>query len=184
MLERWAPFCMSFNLRILFLFCCVSCSEVRQHELVKTGEARFRITLNSPDRGLSEVELDSLENTRPFYAEPYKKNKFFDLLTSKGFVSYGVLDTSGLHLSLVTWEKPIVNFGEMQLTLDTTSGIDHVVAKANERTLKTDLGPRLLGDIFVSYFDIDSDGKPDLLVMTKYYVMGGYNFDLKIFDFS
>ena len=175
---------MKFNLRIVLMLCFVSCSEARKHELVKTGEARFRITLNSPDRELSEAELDSLENTKPFYTETFKENKFYNLLVSKGFVSNEALDTSGLHLSLVTWEKPILNFGEMQLALDTINGIDHIVARAKGRTQKIDLGPKLLGDIFVSYFDIDSDGNPELLVMTKYYVMGGYNFDLKIFDFS
>lgn len=162
----------------------MSCSRVRQHELVKTGEARFRITLNSPDWELSEVEVDSLENTKPFYVEPYQENKLYDLLANKGFVLNGALDTSGLHFSLVSWEKPIVNFGAMHLALDTSGGIDHIVVETRERTLKTDLGPRLLGDIFASYFDIDSDGKPELLVMTKYYVMCGYNFDLKIFEFS
>lgn len=175
---------MKLNLPILLLFCCVGCSDIRPHELIKTGEAKFRITLNSPDRELSEAELDSLEYTRPFYTETYKENEFYNLLVSKGFVSDGILDTSGFYFSLVTWDKPIVNFREMQLLLDTTSGIDHIVAKTKEGTLKTDLGPRLLGDIFVSNFDIDGDGKSELLVMTKYYVMGGYNFDLKIFGFS
>lgn len=158
---------------------CVGCTR-DQHEILKSGEANFRITLNY-NRELSIAELDSLENSKPFYTETYRFNEFYDFLVNKGIVSNQMLDTSGLHFALVTWEKPMVVVGDVQLILDTTKGNDHIVVRENSKVLKTDLGARLLGDIFVSYFDIDDNGKSELLVMKKYYVMGGYNFDLKAF---
>jgi hypothetical protein len=66
--------------------------------------------------------------------------------------------------------------------LDTSFGRDHVVMRCNDRILKADLGPRFLGDILVSYIDIDGDERSELLVLKKYYLMGGYNFDLIAYD--
>lgn len=170
---------MKLIVLIALTLCFASCTTDR-HEIVKLGEANFRITLNY-NRELSDAELDSLENSKPSYSGTFRENEFYNLLVSKGIVSNQTLDTSGLLFALVTWDKPIANFGDMQLILDTAKGNDRIFVKGKDIVLNTDLGPRLLGDIFVSYLDIDHDRKYELLVMKKYYVMGGYNFDLKAF---
>ena len=72
----------------------------------------------------------------------------------------------------------------MAIELDTSRGRDYLIAKNGNNTVKIDLGPRLLGDRFISCLDIDEDGQTDVLVMEKYYIMNGYNFDLNLFNFK
>jgi hypothetical protein len=171
---------MKSFLQLALLFLCSSCS-TSQTELGQSGEAKFRITMNY-GREVTDAEQDSIENSKPFYTESFRENEFYDLLVRKGFVSNEILDTTGLNFALITWEEPSAIFGATEVLLDTSYGMDHIVVRGNGRTSKTDLGTRLLGDILVSYLDIDGDEVAELLVMKKYYAMGGYNFDLKAFD--
>jgi hypothetical protein len=171
---------MKYFLRLGFVFVCSSCS-TSQNELTLTGEAKFRITMNV-GRELPDAEQDSIENTKPFYIGRFHDNEFYDLLVRQGFVSNEALDTNGLRFVIVSWDEPLANIGDMQVILDTSYGKDHIVMRGNDRILKADLGPRLLGDILVSYIDIDGDEDSELLVLKKYYVMGGYNLDLIEYD--
>lgn len=148
-------------------------------ELVQTGEVSFRISLNY-GRELSLAEADSLEKTKPVNFGIDTASRFYQALQQRGVVVDRELDTSLLRLKRVTWEKPKADFGNTSLILDTTGGNDHIVLRHGDTELKTLLGPRLLGDIFVSYSDNNSDF--ELIVLKKYYIINGYNFDLTAYS--
>ena len=172
---------MKCALQIISLLAFIACSP-DVNELAKTGEASFRNTLNY-GRELTEHEIDSIESLLPLYRNTNHENKFYDLLVRKGIVSEERLDTSGLNFSEITWEEPSISLLGRTVELDTSGGRDWLIVKENKKVLKADLGPRLLGDRFVSISDLDSDGATDFLVMEKFYVMNGYNFELKLFSF-
>jgi len=170
---------MKLILTISFLLGYISCT-TPQRKLVQTGEANFRISLNYL-KDLSETELDSIEKTKPKYSQIDITNRLYQSLLNRGFVQNRELDTAGLHLRLITWENPVIDFGKTQIILDTTEGNDHIIVKEGSSEVRTTLGEKLLGDIFVSYTDLDKKQGLELLVLKKYYVMNGYNFDMKAF---
>jgi hypothetical protein len=172
---------MNRRWQVFFLLFYAACSPNKK-EVIKPAEANFRITLNN-NRDLTEAESDSIENSHPFFTGTTQENRLYDILVRKGFVSDQQLDTSGLNFLPITLENPTILFLDMAIELDTSEGRDCLIARKGKRTEKIELGERLLGDRFISYLDIDEDGKADVLVMEKYYVMGGYNFDLKLLDF-
>lgn len=175
---------MNYSCTIIILLLCICCSESK-NELVKSSEASFRITLNQL-RDLTEAEIDSIEHTKPFYIGRDEQNILFKLLEKKIFVSDMELDTSGLNFTIITWEKPIIDLEELNIELDISPdlNIDRLFIKRENKIQQLDLGNRLLGDRFISYLDLDDDGKKDLLIMDKYYLIGGYNFDLKYYTYQ
>ncbi|MFT3935986.1 MAG: hypothetical protein QM726_20315 [Chitinophagaceae bacterium] len=178
LLQKSKTLFMKSVLPILLIIFCAACTG-RPAKLLQSGEISFRITMNE-NRDLSDEETDSLERSNPTYGEDTNTNDLYKQLERGGFVAHGELDIAKLNLSLISWGEPTVSFGDTQVQLDTSNYKDELIVRSKNTNAKINLGPRLLGDIFCSVVKIDNE--PKFLVVEKYYVMGGYNFDIKIFE--
>lgn len=71
----------------------------------------------------------------------------------------------------------------MDFTLETEeqAGRQYLDIKTPKKKFKIDLGPTLLGDRWLNINDLNSDGKMEILILEKYYIMNGYNYDLKVY---
>lgn len=174
---------MKFFSCLLFVLLLAGCW-FRNETIDLAGEAQFRISYNN-NRELTEAELDSLENSKPTYSGPGADNRLYDILVKKGIVSNNQLDTSGLGFKLLNAETPHIHFPEMDVNfeVDTTLGYDLINIKKGSDTFKFTLGETLLGDRWVCLFDSNDNGRLELLILEKYYITGGYNFDLKHYSF-
>ena len=166
---------------LLFLYSCTS----GKSELTKYGEISFRNTLNL-HRELTDAELDSLQKCKPTYRGPEKGNHLYDLLIQKGIVSGLELDTSTLNLIPISMEAPIVEHSGLIFNLETNyqTGQQYLDINKVDQTFKIDLGKRSIFDKWISLIDIDSNNKFEILVLEKYYVMGGDNYDLIFYNFE
>ena len=167
---------------VIFAF---SCSDPG---LKQSAEAGFRITLNSgSDHVFTDAELDSMEKDGPWYCDHGRANKFYDLLVKKGFASSnGFLDTTGLGLHFLDYEKPRfhVTLSGIDFTLDTDdlTGRQTLEIKTDKKTSTIEFKPSPDIERWVSVNDLDDNGKKNIIILEKYYIVGGYNFDLKLYD--
>ena len=180
--ERYLQFMKPF-LHWVFLLLLFGCSS-EGLKLSQLGEFRFRTTYNL-NRELTDAELDSLQKSMPEYMETGTENQLYDLFIQKGIVSDNKLDTSSLNLNVLSVESPHLHLSELEFDLETVIpvGRQYLHIKRGMEKFTIDLGQSLLGDRWLSLLDIDDDGKFEILLLEKYYVMGGDNFDLKIYRF-
>lgn len=161
-----------------FLLQCKSDSSL----LRQSGEVRFRSTYNY-FRELTESEIDSLDKSKPEQLQ-ISDTALFELLEKRGAITDNHLDTSFLGLKMIAYESPITASADYQFELESnpeTSSQRLFITNSNA-TYEIDLGKFLLGDRWISALDLDSDGKTEILILEKYYIMGGYNFDLKVYE--
>jgi len=171
---------MKYTAYLLFCLILASCS-ARTTRLSPSGEALFRISYN-PNRELSDAEMDSLQKSLPTYSGPVSENKFYTQLLRAGVVSDSRLDTSSLNFTIISDELPNVILSEIDLKLETDrkAGRQYLHLVRQGRKYLVDLGENLPGDRWVTLFK-SADDSVELLVLEKYYIMGGDNFDLKMY---
>ena len=173
---------MKFLLYLMTLILLLGCDSEKS-KLLQSGEARFRTSFNF-GRESAVAELDSLQTAKPEYYQT-SDNKFYDLLIRKGIVSNNQLDTSFLGLHVLSFEESHVHFSGIDFNLETDlqAGRQRMYIKTPRAKYKIDLGKTLLGDRWLSANDIDGDGKMEILILEKYYVMNGDNYDLRVYHF-
>ena len=179
--KRWLPSMRGF-LQIVCLLLLSACTS-NSHSLRQSGSTIFRVSFNL-GRELTDSESDSIEHSKPFHVWQSGENKFYELLSKKRIVSNDQLDTAGLKFSIIDWNTTKRLDKNLTIRVDTAAGKEYLIANHKNKISKTELGPMFLGDRFFCYLDIDGDGRNDLIIMEKYYLMNGYNFDLKMFQFD
>ncbi len=173
---------MKPRLRYIFFLISWACSSSGL-KIAEHGEVRFRTSYNSYTE-LTNAELDSLQKCKPEYYEGGKKDQIFDLLIRKRVISDNKLDTSGLMLTNLSTESPIVQLSNFEFKLESNNEIGRQFLRVirEKEKFKIDLGESLLGDRWIALLDIDNNGSLEILMLEKYYIMGGDNFDLKIYS--
>lgn len=164
----------------MFLCACVH----KNPGIKEFGEAGFRITYNV-GRVLTEAEEDSLLQAKPLYYETSRSNKVYDFLVQRNIVYNRKLDTSVLHLKPINFQSPHLDLSKIQFQLETNikAGFQFLHVRKGSDTATLNLGESLLGDRWISLFDINNDGEDEIVMLEKYYIIGGDNFDLKIYSF-
>ncbi|MFT3674292.1 MAG: hypothetical protein QM781_00195 [Chitinophagaceae bacterium] len=172
----------AFYLSALLLL--VGCKSV-ETALIETGDLLFRRTYNYPFWTPTDEQLDSISKTKPNYRGNNEKDVFYRELIRKGIVSDRFLDTSGLNMQLLNFEKTRARFGNMDISLVTDIKAErqffHV--KIKKDSFSVALGKTLLADRYVVCLDVDDDEKQDILLLSVFYIMGGDNFEMKKFSF-
>ena len=169
------------------LFILILASSCSDPGLKQSAEADFRITLNTGSVSkFTDAELDSLENSKPRYCGNYAENKFYDLLVKKGIASKdGLLDTSSLDFHFLNYTSPRfhLSLSGIDFTSDTDDLTGRQILEIKTPTKKSTIEfEQTLGlERWVSVNDVDDDGKENIIILEKYYIVGGYNFDLKLY---
>lgn len=175
---------MKFFLSLLFAVVLVSC-KAKPKAVSLTGEALFRITYNFPGRELTDHEVDSLQNSRPWSCEPQHDKEFYLELKKTGIVVNNELDTSSLEFKQISHDqfKLEISGADFELIRDARNYHDLLIIRTNKYEFVVDLGPTLLGDRWICTFDSGVNGKFEFLILEKYYIMMGDNFDLKRYSY-
>jgi hypothetical protein len=164
----------------IFFLLLLSCHH-KQSGLPQLEVIQFRTSYNY-GRDLSNSELDSLKKAKPYNSETEKQGLSYQHLVRKGMISNDQLDTTNFNFCNVGFEKSKVNFLDLQLSFETDkeTGEQRLTIQKPNNTLKFDFEPNFLDNRWASVIDIDDDGKVEVLILEKYYMIGGDNLDLKI----
>jgi hypothetical protein len=153
----------------------------KQSSLTQLEVLQFRTSYNY-GRDLSDGEFDSLKKSKPYYSENENPGLSYQQLVRKGMISNDLLDTTHFNFCNVGYEKPNINFGNLQLSFETDkqTGEQRLTIHNPNKTLKIDFEPNFLDNRWATVIDIDDDGMDEVLLLEKYYMIGGDNWDLKI----